>query len=200
MFRDGLRHLLERDHTCEVVGEASDTKATIQVAQELRPAILVLDISMPGGTVVQAIPTILCANPATRIVALTMHDDPAFLRAILAAGAVGFVLKRSAPAILLSAIEAVRRGRMFVDPMLSADDGPAPGCQVRLSPREREVLVLLARGLTYREAGEQLHVGERTVETHRRKISEKLGLRSRAELLRYALELGLVGSTVVRND
>jgi len=191
MFRDGLRALIERDATLEVVGEAADTRTAIGIAGALKPRILVLDLGMPEGNGVHAIATILGEDPAMRIVVLTMYDDPAFLRAALAAGAAGYVLKRSAPRILIEALRAVSTGRMFVDPTFPIDLGAATP-QPPLSPREREVLTLLARGLTYREAGERLHVGERTIETHRRKIVEKLGLRTRADLLRYALECGLL--------
>lgn len=195
ILRDGLRTLIERDRSFAVVGEAGDARDAARLAGELRPNILVIDLNMPGGNTVHAIQEILSHSPAIRIIVLTMHDDPAFLRAALASGAVGYVLKRSAHATLLDALRSVRDGRMFVDPAFPVDASATaqPAAPVTaLSSREREVLVLLARGLTYREAGAQLHVGARTIETHRRHIAEKLGLRTRADLLRYALEVGLV--------
>lgn len=193
MFRHGLRSLLERDPAFAIVGEAADTRAAVWACAEHRPQILVVDLSMPEGNVVEAIPRIVGADPAIRVVVLTMHDDQGFLRAALGAGAVGYVLKRSAADILVQALHTVRAARMFVDPTFPlAVAGPIAQPRTPLSPREREVLRLLARGLTYRAAGERLRVGERTIETHRRHIAEKLGLRSRAELLRYALESGLL--------
>jgi len=123
-----------------------------------------------------------------------MHDDPSFLRAAFAAGAVAYVLKRSAYSSLTHALLKVRAGGIYIDPSLRVADTPelARGTSPPLSPREREVLVLLASGLSYREAGERLGMGERTVETHRRHIADKLGLRTRADLIRYALEIGLI--------
>lgn len=193
MFRDGLRVLIERDGSFDVVGEAGDTREAIWAVVTLKPSMLVMDLSMPEGRFVPAIGSILHDEPTVRIVVLTMHDDPACLRAALAAGAVGYVLKRSAPTTLLQALHTVRTGRIFVDPAFPIEPG-SPRLPSPLSQREREVLTLLSRGLTYREAGELLHVSERTIETHRRNLAEKLGLRSRAELLRYALESGLVSS------
>lgn len=197
MFRAGLRLLIEREASLEIVGEATDTREASWMALDLVPDVLVLDLSMPGGNVVQAIKQILSSKPTIRIVILTMYDDPAFLRATLAAGAVGYVLKRSAHGTLIKALEAVRAGRMYVDPAFPLDqsiEAPPTWRSATLSAREHEVLVLLARGLTYREAGEQLHISERTIETHRRNIADKLGLRTRADLLRYALETGLLAA------
>jgi len=191
MFRDGIRMLIERDPSFEIVGEAADTRTAVWAVTTLKPTMLVLDLSMPEGRVVPAIASILADAPALRIVVLTMHDDPAYLRASFAAGAVGYVLKRSSPSVLVHALHAVRTGRMYVDPAFPAEPVAARP-QSPLSQRELEVLALLARGLTYRAAGARLHVSERTIETHRRNIAEKLGLHSRAELLRYALESGLV--------
>jgi len=192
MFRSGLRGMLERIPDLEIVGEAEDTSATIDLTATLKPSILVLDLSMPGGRPIQAIPTIVEATPSIRIIVLTMHDDLAYLRAALAAGAVGYVLKRSPPNVLLESLRAVRAGRMFIDPAFPATASEMPPSLAPLSRREREVLELLAQGLTYREAGARLHVSERTIETHRRHIGEKLDLRTRADLVRYAVECGIL--------
>jgi two-component system response regulator NreC len=195
MLREGLRALIDSQPGMEVVGEASDTREAAWLVQNLQPDVVLMDLSMPGGNAVQQIRAMTQAQPRLRVLVLTMHDDPAFLRSALAAGAAGYVLKRSAYSQLVEALQAVEAGRMFIDPCLPLDGAsgeaklstPPP-----LSPREQEVLVLLARGATYKQAAERLHVGERTVETHRRRISEKLGLKTRADLLRYALEFGLL--------
>lgn len=202
LFREGLRSLIERDATFTVVADAQNVAETIQLAARLRPTIVILDLSMPGGGSVPAIARILDGSPATRILVVTMYDDPAFLRASLAAGAAGYVLKRSAHKTLLQALHAVRAGRMFVDPSVPVDSVPGPnqGGRARLTAREVEVMTLLARGMTYREAGLRLHVSVRTIETHRRNFAEKLGLRTRADVLRYALEQGLLAPGDVERD
>jgi two-component system, NarL family, response regulator NreC len=203
MLRDGLRSLIESQPGMEVVGEASDMRETSWQAQNLDPDVILMDLSMPGGAAVPTIKSILENKPHIRILVLTMHDDPAFLRSALAAGAAGYVLKKSAYSQLLEALAAVGSGRVFVDPCLPLD-GVVAGAKLEapraLSPREREVLVLLARGATYKQVAERLHMGDRTVETHRRRIGEKLGLKSRADLVRYALEFGLLGPGDIGRD
>jgi DNA-binding NarL/FixJ family response regulator len=193
LLREGVRAFIELDPRFSVAGEACDTREVLRAAAELRPDVLLLDINMPGGSALAAISQLLVEQRDLRVVVLTMHDEPEFLRAALAAGAVGYVLKASTHSRLIAALEAAVAGRMYVDPSFPAGLPAAPEPNdVVLSARERQVLALLAAGLTYRDAAEQLHVGTRTVESHRRRIAEKLGLRTRADLLRYSLELGLI--------
>jgi two-component system response regulator NreC len=198
LLRESVRLFLGAAHaggSFEVVGEAADTRDAIQVCLDLRPDALVLDISMPNGSAIHAIQQLLAELRNLKVVVLTMHDDPALLRAALAAGALGYVLKSSTHTRLLGALGAAVAGRTYVDAAFPAElvaAAAVPAGSSRLSARERQVLTLLAAGLSYRDAADQLHVGARTVESHRRRIAEKLGLRTRAELLRYCLEVGLV--------
>jgi DNA-binding NarL/FixJ family response regulator len=165
----------------------------------------VLDITMPHGGGLHAIGEIRKNSDSVRILLLSMHDEPAYLRTALAAGASGYVLKKSVDADLLSAIRAVHKGRTYVDSELA--DGllrgflpkPAsPKGQSRekdvLSDRERQVLKLVAEGFSSRDIAEQIFVSVKTVETYRRRLAEKLGLESRADIVRYALDLGLLSS------
>jgi two-component system response regulator NreC len=169
--------------------------------RELRPDVVLLDLSMPGprsGTVIREV---LRASPKTRVLILTMHDDEAYLRSALSAGASGYLVKRAADSELLSAIRAVHAGRTFVDmthtsarskqPVpreLGAEEQPPK----RLSRREREVLRLLAQGHSNRQIADGIRLSEKTVETYRKRLSEKLGLKGRAELFRFATESGFL--------
>jgi two-component system, NarL family, response regulator NreC len=195
VLRDGLRALIVTNPEMEVVGEAADLTTLMGLVDELTPDLVVMDLSMPGGNPIESIQSITVNHRQTRVLVLTMFEDLEYLRSALAAGAAGYVLKRSAYTALMQALSAVREGHVYVDPSFPPDrevtDGRAPDAPA-LSAREREVLGLLARGLTYKEVGAQLSIGARTVETHRRRLAEKLGLKSRAELLRYALDQGLI--------
>lgn len=201
LLRDGLRSLmgsLDFAHL-EVVGEAADVAEAARVTRAEKPDLLVLDLKMPGGKAVLLIRELMQEQPSLHILVLTMYDDAAFVRSVLAAGAHGYLLKRSAYAEFAEALRAVIAGQVYVDASLRAQMAARPGDTSRGGPelltvREREVLVMLARGLTYAEAGKRLHIGVRTVETHRRNIFEKLSLETRADLLRFALEFGLVGA------
>jgi DNA-binding NarL/FixJ family response regulator len=164
--------------------------------------VALVDISMPGSGGIKAIERIREAAPATRVLVLTMHDMPAYLRAALAAGASGYVVKRSADSALLAAIRDVHRGRTALDPGLAASvvqsglrrrgaTGTSP--TALLSQREREVLELVAQGYTNQQIADHLGLSVKTVETYRARLVEKLGLQSRAELVRYALDSGLFG-------
>jgi len=181
----------------EVVAEASDVAETIRCVREHRPDVLVLDLKMPGGQPVQIIRELLLEHPKLRILIVTMYDDAPFLRSVLAAGAHGYLLKRSAYSDFEEALQSVMAGRLYVDKSLRMDAEGPPVAEAQrgsgvLTAREREVLVLLARGLTYTEVGRRLNIGARTVETHRRKVLNKLSLETRADLLRFALEFGLL--------
>jgi DNA-binding NarL/FixJ family response regulator len=206
VLRAGLRMLINAQPDLEVVGEAADCPEALRKARELSPDVLTLDLSMPGGGSVKVIERLREECPPTRVLVLTMHDDPAYLRAVLAVGGSGYVVKTAADTELLTAIRAVARGRTFIDLDLAANKGqemfgnaqgshparataPAPA----LSPREREVLQLLAQGHTNQFIADRLFLSIKTIETYRARIADKLGLRSRADIIRYAIEIGLIG-------
>jgi two-component system response regulator NreC len=187
----------------QVVGEAGDLVRTKQGLGTARSDVLTLDVTMPGATGMASISAIRRSFPELRILVVTMHDDPAYVRAALALGAMGCLVKSAADAELISAIRAVSQGRVFVDAehavaaAQSADDqstasGGARAPLERLSRREREVFALIAQGHTNQVAAERLGLSVKTVESHRARLMEKLGLSSRADLTRVALECGLL--------
>ncbi len=204
VVRSGLRLLINSQKDMEVVGEARDGREVLPKVRETRPDIALMDLSMPGGGGVQAIAQLRREEPGVRVVVLTMHDDPDYLRSVLSAGGFGYVVKRSADADLVSAIRAAARGEKFLDPSIGeglvqeilreSEPGGAETGEIRLSPREREVLGLLAHGHTNAEIGEKIDVSVKTVETYRARLSQKLGLHSRAELVRYAMSRGILKS------
>ena len=204
VLRAGLRMLINAQPDLEVVGEAANAREALTQAKALTPDVLTLDLSMPGGGSVKTIERLRQECPRTRVLVLTMHDDAAYLRAVLAAGGSGYVVKSAADAELLTALRAVARGRTFVDldldplqaPLTLGQDATrpnSPGGQA-LSRRENEVLELLAQGLTNKEIAERIFLSVKTIETYRARLMEKLGLRTRADLVRYALEMGLLTS------
>jgi two-component system, NarL family, response regulator NreC len=196
VVRSGLRMLLEAEPGLEVVAEAGDVESAARYVRAHRPAVLVLDLNMPGEPSLPAIPDFIASSPATAVVVLTMQDDPAFAREALRAGAQGYVLKQSAGAELVDAIRTTLDGRTYLNPELGAKlaaEPPAPeGPPDDLTEREVEVLRLIALGHTNNEIASQLYLSVRTVETHRAHIQQKLGHSSRAELVRYALDHDLV--------
>lgn len=190
--RRGLRALLDSDRELDVVAEANDVPMVIRHVEEHSPRVLVLDIGMPGGSILAAIRELRVRAPETAIVVTTMLDDPRFAREALAAGASGYVLKDSADRDLAGAVRAAAHGESFVSPELAPllriyANGPDG-----LSLREVEVLRLIGLGYTNTEIGERLALSVRTVESHRASIHRKLGLTTRAELVRYALRRGLL--------
>ena len=204
VLRAGLRVLIGAQPDMDVVGEAADGEEAVQRVAETRPDVALVDITMPGSSGIKAIERIRQTCPATRVLVLTMHDVPAYLRSALAAGATGYVVKRAADSELLSAIRGVHRGRTVLDPALAtavvqgaigrkATVGQPGGPAGLLSPREREVLDLVAQGYTNQQIADRLGLSVKTVETYRSRLVEKLGLRSRADLVRYALDSGLFG-------
>jgi two-component system response regulator NreC len=207
ILRSGLRMLIDSEPDMKVVGEAANVTEAVQKTRETNPNVLLLDVTMPERNGLSAIPALLKASPQTRILVLTMHDDPAYLQSALSAGASGYVVKSAAHEDLLTAIRAVTQGRTFLD--LSKVSAATPTASERhasggaigreestllLSEREREVLTLVARGHTNQEVAVQLHVSVKSVETYRARLMEKLNLRTRAELVRYALEHGLLSN------
>jgi two-component system response regulator NreC len=189
--------LLDREADLEVVGEASTVPDAAALAIELQPSVLVLDLNMPGGsapTSLELMPELIEHAPRTRVVVLTMQDDPRMARQALARGAVAYVLKEAADTELVEAVRAAARGEMYLNPRLGALVAGA-GTQdtgTPLTEREHGVLRLIALGHTNAEIGDQLYLSVRTIESHRASIQQKLGLSSRAELVRYALDHGMV--------
>jgi len=197
VVRAGLRLLLDGQEGIEVVGEAGDVAETERRTAELRPRVLVLDVDMPDGSSIPAIPRILQSAPGTRIVILTMHTAPTLARDALRAGATGFVLKEAAEAELIDAIRAVAAGRTYLNPELGAQLGGAENPDVAgrpddLSARELEVLELIALGHTNGEIAARLYLSVRTVESHRAHIQQKTRRFTRAELVAYAREHRIV--------
>src|SRR5579859_7946938 len=200
VLRAGLRMLLTAQSDIHVIGEAADGAEAVRRALELQPDVVVLDLTMPGPASGDVIRAVLQACPATRVLVLTMHDDAAYVRSALAAGAVGYLVKRAADSELLSAIRAVHAGRTFVDLTHTSDGGDAePMANIGqwatpkdLSRREREVLRLLAQGNSNQQIAEAIDISVKTVETYRMRLSEKLGLKGRAELYRFAAESGIL--------
>ena len=196
VVRSGLRMLLEAEDDLEVVAEAGDTDSAMRYVLGHRPSVLILDLNMPGSSSLQAIPEIRKSAPGTAIVVLTMQNDPAFAREALGAGASGYVLKQAAGEELVQAIRVAVEGGTYLNPELGArmasEPPRQPGPPGDLTDREAEVLRLIALGHTNSEIADQLYLSVRTVETHRAHIQQKLGLSSRAELVRYALDNELI--------
>ena len=193
ILRAGLRMLLDAQPDMAVVAEAADGEEAIRRAGDSRPDVAVVDLTMPGLSGMETLERLRREVPATRLLVLTMHDDPAYARLALAAGASGHVIKDAESAELLAGIRAVHRGRTFVQAGAELPPPPARPATPALSPRERQVLELLAHGHTNREVADRLSLSVKTVETHRARLSDKLGLHSRADLVRLAIELGLLG-------
>jgi two-component system response regulator NreC len=196
VVRSGLRMLLDSESGLQVVAEASNIEDARRYVRGHHPSVLVLDLNMPGGSSLQAIPAIRQESPGTQIVVLTMQQEPAFAREALGAGALGYVLKEAADDELVQAVRRAAVGERYLNPKLGARiaSEPAPGPPDDLSQREVDVLRLIALGHTNAEIGEQLYLSVRTVETHRSHIQQKLRLSTRAELVGYALERGLIGA------
>jgi two-component system response regulator NreC len=195
VMRSALRMLLDAEPGFEVVAEAGDAETAIRYVRGHKPAVLILDLNMPGRSSLEAVPDIQEASPGTEIVVLTMQNEPAFARRALQAGVRGYVLKEAADAELVQAVRSAAAGDTYLQPALGARlaaGADARGETDELSDRERDVLRLIALGHTNAEVAEKLYISIRTVESHRAHIQQKLRLSSRAELVRYALERGLV--------
>jgi two-component system response regulator NreC len=197
VVRAGLRLLLDADPGFEVVAEAADVDGALRAVLGHKPDVLVLDLNMPGEqSSLEALPGVTERSPATRTVILTMQEDPEYARRALRGGALGYVLKEAADAELVEAVRRAAEGGTYLNPALGARMAMTPehpaGPPGNLSDREAEVLRLIALGHTNAEIGERLFLSVRTVETHRAHIQQKLGRSTRAELVRYALDEGLL--------
>jgi len=195
----------------EVVSEAPDGEKAIQAARETRPDVAVLDLTMPRVGGMKALQQIVRERRETRVLILTMHEDPAYLKSAVSAGACGFLLKRAVDAELIAAIRAVHQGGIFLDPRLAnvlvqdvlakKRHNPAPAKPASiLSEREMQVLGLVARGYSSAEIARQIFVGVKTIETYRSRLAEKLDLRTRSDLIRYAVQMGLLTPESLENE
>jgi DNA-binding NarL/FixJ family response regulator len=198
LMQRGVRALLEPAPDMAIVGTASDTDGVIQLTNELRPDVVLMDINMPGAGGIEATRQLRRSLPDVRVLVLTVHEDEAILREAFLAGASGYIVKRAAESELLDAIRAVSRGDTYIHPSMTRsllrNLTPSPKSESTAEPlttREVEVLRLVARGYTNRQIAETLSLSVRTVETHRANITGKLGLRSRVDLANYVETHGL---------
>lgn len=198
VVRSGLKLLLESEEDIAVVAEAGSADEGVRAARLEKPDVVLLDVVMPGRSGIEATPELLKAAPSAKVLVLSMQDDPSYVREAFAAGASGYVLKEAADVELVQAVREVAAGARYVHPALGARLAAAEGDAASraaadpLSDREREVLRLLALGHTNQEIAKMLFISVRTAETHRAHIMQKLGLQTRAELVRYALASGLL--------
>lgn len=198
VVRTGIRLLLELEDDLEPVGEAGSARDAVFQARSTKPDVILLDVVMPDSSGLEVIPTLLHEQPDTRILILSMQDDPRYVREAFAAGASGYVLKEAADVEVVAAVREVARGGRYVHPELGARLIAADAAAARradedpLSEREHEVLRLLALGHTNQEIAKQLFISVRTAETHRAHIMQKLRLSTRADLVRYAIAQGLL--------
>ena len=198
VVRSGLRLLLAAQEDIEPVGEAGNARDGIFQARTLKPDVILLDMVMPDQSGLDVLPQLIHENPQAKVLVLSMQDDPQYVREAFGAGASGYVLKEAADAEVVGAIREVAKGGRYVHPELGARLIAAEADERRreaedpLSEREREVLRLLALGHTNQEIAKMLYISVRTAETHRAHIMQKLGLQTRAELVRHAIEQGLL--------
>ena len=198
VVRSGIRLLLEREDDLEVVGEAGNGKDAIFAVRALKPDVILLDVVMPGESGIDVLPSLLKESPQTKVLVLSMQDDPHYVREAFAAGASGYVLKEAADEEVVAAVREIANGGRYVHPALGARmvtaeaEARAAAEADPLSEREREVLRLLALGHTNQEIAKMLYISVRTAETHRAHIMQKLRISTRAELVRYALAQGLL--------
>ena len=198
VVRSGLRLLLDAHDDIEVVGEAGTARDAVFRARESKPAVILLDVTMPDQSGIEVLPQLLHEQPQTRVVILSMHDDPRYVRAAFQSGASGYVLKEAADAEVVAAVREVARGGRYVNPELGArlvaaeTDAERRAQADPLSEREHEVLRLLALGHTNQEIAKSLFISVRTAETHRAHIMQKLRLSSRADLVRHAIAEGIL--------
>jgi DNA-binding NarL/FixJ family response regulator len=199
IVRSGIRMLIDRQQGMHVVAEAEDGIQAVELAQATHPDVAILDVTMPRMTGLQAAREIKAHAPGTSVLLLSMHDDERYFFDAVEVGANGYVLKRSADTDLIDAIQAVARGEEFVSPVTERaaikewlDSGKVDRLEEPLTPRELDVVKLIAEAHTNKQIAEALHVSEKTVESHRANVLSKLGMRDRVELVRYAIRRGLV--------
>ena len=205
MLRAGLRLLLDAQPDLKVIGEASDGREVLRLAVELQPDLILLDLTMPGLSGLEALPALRKSVPAARVLILTMHDDEAYLRQAIRSGASGYILKKAADSELIAAVRVVQRGEVYVHPSLTRtlleDMMPSEAGSTSADPwdalteREQEVLTLVALGHTSAEIANRLSLSPKTVETYRGRGLEKLNLRSRAALVQFAIAHGLLSDS-----
>lgn len=206
VMRAGLKALLDAQPDMRVVGEAGDGESAVEMAREINPDVVVLDLELPGMSGIQATQKIRESCPDTHVLALSMHEDRSFVRAVMAAGGAGYVAKNALGDELVSAIRTVHKERTYINVPYSRREadrvldgrqedrsGKAGRGIENLSDRERQVLELLAQGYTNQQIGERLRLSAKTIGTYRFRLSEKLGLDTRADIVRFALETGLLG-------
>jgi len=199
IVRAGLRLLFQAEKDMEIVGEVGSGDAAVQAVKELKPDVVVMDVVMPGMGGIEATRKIKEAYPDTTVLALTMHEDEQYFFEMLNAGASGYIPKRAAPDDLVSAIRVVNQGNVFLHSTLAkflvkdilGQEKDSPSVE-ELTPREQEVLTYIAEGYTNREIAEALIISVKTVDRHRENIMHKLNLHSRVELVKYAIEKGLI--------
>jgi two-component system response regulator NreC len=198
VVRSGLRLLLDAQADIDVVGEAGNAKDAVFRARALKPDVILLDVVMPGESGIEVLPQLRKESPDTKVLVLSMQDDPSYVREAFAAGASGYVLKEAADEEVVAAVREIAAGGSYVHPALGARLVAAEAAERAaaaadpLSEREREVLRLLALGHTNQEIAQRLYISVRTAESHRAHIMQKLRLTTRAELVRYALSHGLL--------
>ncbi len=199
MFRAGIKALLEAEGRITVVGEASTGDEAVDRARELKPDVVVMDLSMPGSNGLEATRRIVALGLDTKVLVLTMHAEEEYLVPVVDAGASGYLTKTSADTELLDAIKVVARGQVFLPPKATTlllqryKQADAEGVSLHdLSTREQEVMALTAEGFSSREIGKKLFISPKTVDTYRSRIMDKLGLSHRSELVRFALRVGLL--------
>ncbi len=201
IVRQGVTMVLETDPDIQVVGEAASGEEAIERVRELEPDVVVMDVGMPGLSGFEATRRIRESHPEVNVLALTVHDDEAYVFQMLQAGAVGYVLKRAGAQDVIGAVKAAQRGEALLHPTVAnllirdylarAERGEAPKDQI--SGREREILKLIAEGRTSKEIAEMLYLSVKTVQAHRANLMRKLGLHDRVELVKYAIRKGIIG-------
>jgi DNA-binding NarL/FixJ family response regulator len=209
LVREGIKMILERERHFEVVGEATDGRKALAALQKVRPDVILMDISMPNLNGFEAIFQIKRSYPDAKILVLTVHTNEEYVYKSLKAGALGYLVKDSAVSELVGAVKAVAEGKPYLSPSISkgvVDRLTHPGEMAeedspleRLTPREREILQLIGEGKNYHQIADILSISYKTVENHRSNIVQKLNVRERAQLVRYAIELGLVGEDSIGN-
>jgi len=202
IVREGVRMILAKEGDLEVVGEAGDGQQALDLTERAQPDVVIMDISMPGMGGIEATQTIRAKHPEVQVLALTMHEDESYVFQLLRAGAAGYVLKRAAAQDLVQAVRAAAKGEAFLYPSVArkvvedylrrVESGEERQRYDGLTTREKEILTLIAQGLSNQQIAEKLFISIKTVQTHRAHILEKLGLHDRTELVRYAIRKGLI--------